>query len=85
MKEKYSAVTVEVVGSWIWLSGNTYNVKDSIKELGFKWSKNNKKWYYVGSECKGKKKGCLTWEQKIDKYGVNKIKEGKERKVNRIA
>jgi hypothetical protein len=47
MKEKYAAVTVEIVGSWIWLSGNTYTVKDSIKELGFKFQGSSKRWYYL--------------------------------------
>jgi hypothetical protein len=85
MKEKYSEVTVEVVGSWIWLSGNTYSVKDSIKALGFQFQGKSKRWYYAeGLEGK-KKKGCLTWDQKVEKYGVNRIKEGKEKKVNRIA
>jgi hypothetical protein len=83
MKEKYSAVTVEVVGSWLWLSGETYSVKDSIKELGFKWSAKNKKWYL--GEITGKKKGSLTWDQKVNKYGLNTVKEGKQTKVNRLA
>jgi curved DNA-binding protein CbpA len=85
MKEKYAAVTVEIVGSWIWLSGNTYNVKEQIKELGFSWSKPNKKWYFAGSELKGKKKGSLNWDQKISKYGLNTIKEGKQSKQAKLA
>ena len=33
-------VTVELVGRWIWLTGNTYFHKDTIKTLGFKYASN---------------------------------------------
>ena len=42
---KMVGVHVEVIGSFIWLSGNTKAHKDAIKELGFKWSKNKGMWY----------------------------------------
>lgn len=34
----YEDITIEVVGSWIWLSGNTRAIKERLKELGFKWA-----------------------------------------------
>jgi hypothetical protein len=81
MQDKFSSITIEIVGSWIWLSGNTFNVKDEIKELNFKWSKNNKKWYL--GEVLSKKKGRMTWEQKVNLYGVQVVKEGVQRKSNK--
>lgn len=85
MKEKFSAVTVEIVGSWIWLSGQTYNVKEDIKALGFKFQGSSKRWYLAGSELKGKKKGSLTWDQKIEKYGLETVKKGKATKQYKIS
>jgi curved DNA-binding protein CbpA len=85
MKEKFAAVTVEIVGSWIWLSGHTYPIKDSIKELGFKFQGSSKRWYLAGSELIGKKKGSLTWDQKVEKYGKQTIKEGKQSKQSKIS
>jgi len=38
-------VTIELIGSFLWLSGNTKVYKDEIKALGFKWSKNKCSWY----------------------------------------
>ena len=38
-------VTIELIGSFLWLSGNTKQYKDDIKALGFKWSKNKSAWY----------------------------------------
>lgn len=42
---RMQGVHIEVIGSFIWLSGDTKVYKDQIKELGFKWSSNKKMWY----------------------------------------
>lgn len=36
-------ITIEICGSWIWISGNTYQHKAELKEIGFRWAgqKNN--------------------------------------------
>ena len=39
-------IFVEINGAWLWVSGNTYPVKEKLKELGFRWSKNKKEWYW---------------------------------------
>jgi hypothetical protein len=39
-------IMVELVGSWIWVSGNSYSVRDRLKELGFKWSSKKHMWYW---------------------------------------
>lgn len=33
-----TGVTVELVGSWIWVTGNTYIHRDTLKGLGFGWA-----------------------------------------------
>lgn len=35
-----------LIGCWIWIQGNTKPYKDSIKELGFKWSSKHTSWYW---------------------------------------
>ena len=37
---------VELIGSWIWVSGNTKEHKDKLKELNFRWSANKAAWYF---------------------------------------
>lgn len=34
----------ELVGSWLWVSGKTFQVKDSLKDLGFRYSANKLSW-----------------------------------------
>jgi len=36
----------EIIGTWIWVSGNTIIYKKVLKEAGFKWSSNKKAWYW---------------------------------------
>ncbi len=46
------SLEIELVGSWIWISGNTYEYKTLLKEQGFKWNNKRKKWYYTEQEYK---------------------------------
>ena len=39
-------IKAEIVGTWLWISGNTYEYKKEIKTAGFKFSKNKEAWYY---------------------------------------
>ena len=34
----FNSIDIELVGAWIWLSGNTYAHKKELKELGFRWA-----------------------------------------------
>lgn len=43
-------ILIELVGTWIWVSGNTYSVKGRLKELGFKWASKKQMWYWGESE-----------------------------------
>lgn len=42
-------VGIEVCGSFVWLSGNTYAYRDQIRGLGFKWSRRKRRWYAAPS------------------------------------
>ena len=39
-------ITGEIVGTWIWVSGESWRYKKQLKELGFKWSPNKRAWFY---------------------------------------
>ena len=42
----YFDIDIEVVGTWIWIDArNTYQYKEQLKAVGFKWSKARNKWY----------------------------------------
>ncbi len=33
-----SDITIEIIGAWLWISGNTYPHRKELKELGFKFA-----------------------------------------------
>lgn len=43
---KYKNITIEIIGSWLWISGKTYEIKEILKELNFKFSKQKASWYF---------------------------------------
>jgi len=42
----FQGIKMEIVGSWLWVSGETKAVKEQLKKFGFKFSFNKKSWYY---------------------------------------
>ena len=75
----FDNITIELVGSWIWLSGDTKEIKDKLKELGFKWASKKKMWFY------GEMKGRNPQEKSIDeikaKYGSEILKTNDKKKI----
>lgn len=51
---KYNNIEIEIIGTWIWLHGETYPIKEELKKLGFRWSKGKKLWYKMPYESNKK-------------------------------
>ncbi len=56
---KMDGVKIEIIGSWIWLTGNTMTYKEEIKELKFFWSKTKKSLVLQWKRKKEQKKRSL--------------------------
>lgn len=67
-------VEIDIVGTWVWLSGNTYPHRETIKAAGFFFSSKHKKWYYNGNTKKSRKHSKLTYEQVKDIHGCKTVK-----------
>lgn len=39
-------ITVEICGAWIWVTGNTYEHRETLKGLAFRFSKRKQAWYW---------------------------------------
>jgi hypothetical protein len=66
-------IDIEICGSWIWLGGNTFSVKEELKALGCRWSKGKKLWYWTADELTGRKR--TTEMEKIrEAYGSEIVK-----------
>lgn len=62
-------IIIELCGSWLWITGETRAVKDELKEIGFRWSKNKTAWYYHRGEYYKKGKSEMSLDDIRIKYG----------------
>ena len=77
----FENITIELVGSWIWISGDTKEIKDKLKELGFKWASKKKMWYF--GELKGVNMGKTKSMNDIkNKYGSQTMKQKDKRRLS---
>ncbi|MEG7664976.1 J domain-containing protein [Hafnia paralvei] len=49
-----TGVIYEVIGNWVWISGETREHKDVLKEMGCKWASKKKQWFYRPEEHKSR-------------------------------
>jgi hypothetical protein len=63
-------ITIEICGSWVWLSGDTYTHKTAIKEAGFKFASKKKMWYF-GEHSSSR--GSMPIEAIHERYGRQAI------------
>lgn len=64
-------LNIELCGSWLWISGNTYQHKDALRALGCMWSRSKQKWYWHGAEQakKHRRSGTASMSQIRARYG----------------
>jgi len=67
-----AGVIFEVIGNWIWISGDTKTHKEALKTLGCKWAPKKAKWFFRPEEYKARRNRK---EHSIDEiremYGTN--------------
>ena len=69
----FDGIEIELVGLWLWVSGNTYNYKKELKELNFKWASQKKMWYWKSEAYRKKSKKSLSMEDIRSYYGSTKV------------
>lgn len=69
----FDSINIEIVGCWIWLDGNTYGYKDTLKEIGFKWAREKKKWYFHTEAFRKKSHKKLSMDDIRNFYGSTEI------------
>lgn len=75
-------LNLELIGKWIWVSGNTYPIRNELKNAGFMFAPVKKMWYYKGIESAGR--GKLTIDEIRKKYGSQAIQKEGMKKIQGI-
>jgi hypothetical protein len=66
-------ITIELVGLWLWVTGNTYPIRKELKEAGLLFAPKKKAWYYRNEMYKTRS-GKKTLDQIRHKYGSEMIR-----------
>lgn len=69
-----NGLEITLCGSWLWISGNTKQNKETLKASGCKWSSKKLMWYWHPAESKKRHyKSSYTFEEICNKYGAERI------------
>lgn len=72
---------IEIVGSWIWISGDSKPHKEDLKKANFKWHSKRKKWYWTNQEKRRATHSKEDFETIKEKYGCKVVKSNKKVKI----
>ena len=75
----FENITIELMGSWVWVSGDTKEIKEKLKEIGFKWASKKMMWYF--GEMKSKNPTPKSMEEIKNKYGSETLKTKNKKEI----
>ena len=68
-------IEIELMGRWIWVSGETKPHKEKLKELNFKWCRKKGAWSWHRLEDSTISNGNYTLSEIREKYGSTTYKK----------
>lgn len=79
---KLPGLNIEIVGKWLWVSGDTKPVKDELKAAGLSYIKKEGKSYWIFAGTKVRKGGQLSMEEIKSKYGATSYASQGRKSIN---
>ena len=70
---RLDGIEIEICGSWLWITGNTYPNRDTLKSLHFKYSKNKNAWYYHEEGYRKSSRKTFSLDEIRDLWGSEKV------------
>jgi hypothetical protein len=77
-------IIIELVGYWLWVTGNTYPVRETLKKAGFMFAHKKLAWYFRTAEYKVNRGSGKSLEEIRNKYGSEVLNEDKRKNFNYI-
>lgn len=78
----FSDITIEIIGNWIWISGNTYQYKKELKEFGFKFAGQKKCWYWHSEAFRKRSRKNLSMNEIRDFYGSTEVETDARKRLH---
>lgn len=73
---------IEICGSWLWITGNTYDNRETLKSLRFRYSKNKNAWYWHEDGYRKHNSKTFSLDEIRDLWGSEKVNPTQQ---NRLA
>lgn len=77
----FDKIHIELLGSWLWLTGDTYPIRNYLKTNGFNYSKPKKAWYFRSEEFRAKYSSKMDLDVLRDIYGSVTIKNHPNKEI----
>jgi hypothetical protein len=78
-------LTIEVCGSWVWVSGNTKPHREILKTAGFKWAPKKEMWHFRPADYKSFNRGTWDMSKIRETHGSEIIKNKTHSQLERRA
>jgi curved DNA-binding protein CbpA len=70
----FVGIKIEIIGKWIWITGNTMPYREDLKKLKFTWCSNKKAWTYHRPEDRKLTKQTYSFDTIRSMFGSQEIK-----------
>ena len=67
-------INLEVCGSWLWVTGETYPVREPIKAAGLRFSRNKSAWYWHPAGYRKRTKTKFSMDEVRNMWGSEDLK-----------
>ena len=74
-------ISVDIVGDWLWIGGDTKAIKDKLKKTKYRFSKNKSMWYWHEGKFQSYKGRTISYNEIVATHGKIEIKEDKRKQV----
>ena len=71
----FNGITIEVCGNWIW-AFDSYAYHKELKELGFRYAKNKRAWYWHSETFRKRSHKSLSMDDIRSYYGSTEVETG---------
>jgi curved DNA-binding protein CbpA len=79
---KMEGITIEIIGRFIWVEGNTKPYKDQLKEMKFRWHSKKVRWYLAPEDYVKRSRKDYSMDDLREMYGSQEVET---RSANKLA
>ena len=76
----FEGIAIEIIGNWLWCF-DSYGYRKELKELGFKYARNKKAWYYHTEAFRKRSHKKLSMEDIRNYYGSTEVETDGTKKL----